>query len=768
MPLNIPSIDNRTYRQLLDEALARIPVHTPEWTNFNESDPGITLIEVFAFMAESLLYRANQIPERNRAKFLKLLGVPLAPASPARALVAFANDSGPTETVSLPAELELRAGTVPFLTDRALDVLPLEARAYIKRELATEDQQVKDYYRLLYASYHGDEAPTDLKLYETTLLDASGRQGVDLNVDTVDGSLWIALLLRAADKPAGNGLEDWAQLRDRVREQLTAKTLNLGLVPLLDGQTRRLGPVGSGAVEMGVGLLSFELPSLPPDGRLPDDPARRVAAWKPLVARELQDVLAAPGVVELSLPASIEELGLWTNLDPLEPGVGDFPPDLDDTGLAQRVLTWIRVRPSSAAQARFLWAGINASMATQRVRVFNERLEPGSGTPDQVRKLVRGSVVPGSVSLLAIHQGSRETWKETDDLLAASGEIGRRDATGTEAESAASAVFVLDAEAGELRFGDGLRGKRPPAGAELYASYDACEGAAGNVAARAIKVGPELPPGFSVSNPVPAWLGADGETVSAGERQVARYVQHRDRLVSTADFELIARRCPGIDLGRIEVLPAFHPDLSPNEPGDAPGAVTLMVIPARDPKQPDAPQPDRLFLDALCRHLDSRRLVTTELILRGPVYRGVWVSVGFEVMGGYAPAEVREAVKQRLAEYLAPLRRRPDLAAGFEPGMQDGWPLRRPVTQRQLMAEASRTPGVLQVNDLLLAREDGVAVAELRMRALELPRLAGISVLVGEPLSLVALLGTAAAAPAGEAGGITRPVVPVPFIPEEC
>ena len=66
MPITPPPLDNRRFADLRDEALARIPVHTPEWSNFNASDPGVTLVEVFAFLTESLLYRANQIPERNR------------------------------------------------------------------------------------------------------------------------------------------------------------------------------------------------------------------------------------------------------------------------------------------------------------------------------------------------------------------------------------------------------------------------------------------------------------------------------------------------------------------------------------------------------------------------------------------------------------------------------------------------------------------------------------------------------------------------------
>src|ERR1043166_9668639 len=106
MPLPSPSLDVRRYQDLVDEALARIPVHTPEWTNFNKGDPGVTLVELFAFLTENLLYRANQIPERNRRKFLSMLGVPLQPSASAVGLVSFSNDRGPLQTITLNGGLE--------------------------------------------------------------------------------------------------------------------------------------------------------------------------------------------------------------------------------------------------------------------------------------------------------------------------------------------------------------------------------------------------------------------------------------------------------------------------------------------------------------------------------------------------------------------------------------------------------------------------------------------------------------------------------------
>src|SRR5215218_1005111 len=89
MPIPNPILDDRSYQQLRDELVRRIPVYTPEWTDHNASDPGITLIELFAFLGENLLYRFNQIPEAAKLAFLRLLQIPLRAAEPARALVSF-------------------------------------------------------------------------------------------------------------------------------------------------------------------------------------------------------------------------------------------------------------------------------------------------------------------------------------------------------------------------------------------------------------------------------------------------------------------------------------------------------------------------------------------------------------------------------------------------------------------------------------------------------------------------------------------------------
>src|ERR671930_441652 len=92
MPLPTPILDDRSYQQLRDELVRRIPVYAPEWTDHNPSDPGITLIELFAFLGENLLFRFNQIPESTRLQFLRLLDVPLRPRAVASGLVRFTTE----------------------------------------------------------------------------------------------------------------------------------------------------------------------------------------------------------------------------------------------------------------------------------------------------------------------------------------------------------------------------------------------------------------------------------------------------------------------------------------------------------------------------------------------------------------------------------------------------------------------------------------------------------------------------------------------------
>jgi predicted phage baseplate assembly protein len=278
----------------------------------------------------------------------------------------------------------------------------------------------------------------------------------------------------------------------------------------------------------------------------------------------------------------------------------------------------------------------------------------------------------------------------------------------------------------------------------------------------AINNGPSLPAGIKVSNPVRTWGGAEAETTGEGEKQIARYLQHRDRLVSSADFEWITKRTPGIDVGRVEVLPAYSPQLTAVQPGDAPGAVTLMLIPRYDESHPDTPEPDQNFLNAVCAYLDPRRLVTTELFLRGPSYKPVWISVGFKAASGASVAQVREDITKEIYAFLSPL---PSTGG---PGHAAGWPLSKPVVDRELLAVASRVRDVLFITRVLIAGKEDPVSSEIPMQGLELPRIAGLSVNAGDPIDIEQLRGTASGAGGDQDQDQDSGIVPVPVIPEEC
>src|ERR1700756_4516140 len=105
MALRVPNLDDRRFQDLVDDAKRLVQQKCPEWTDHNVSDPGVTLIETFAWMTDQVLYRLNRVPERNYVKFLELIGVRLFPPTAARAAITFWL-AGPQ-----PAPVHIRPGT---------------------------------------------------------------------------------------------------------------------------------------------------------------------------------------------------------------------------------------------------------------------------------------------------------------------------------------------------------------------------------------------------------------------------------------------------------------------------------------------------------------------------------------------------------------------------------------------------------------------------------------------------------------------------------
>ena len=130
MVLPAPDLDDRHFQDLVDGAKRLVQRRCPQWTDHNVSDPGVTLIEAYAFMVDQLIYRLNRVPDRHYVKFLELIGVQLRPPSAARGEVTFWLSAPQQHTVVVREGTEVATPRtdvdepIVFTTARRLDVLP--------------------------------------------------------------------------------------------------------------------------------------------------------------------------------------------------------------------------------------------------------------------------------------------------------------------------------------------------------------------------------------------------------------------------------------------------------------------------------------------------------------------------------------------------------------------------------------------------------------------------------------------------------------------
>ena len=154
MVLPAPNLDDRRFQDLVDEAKRFIQQRCPEWSDHNLSDPGVTLVEVFAQMVDQVVYRLNRVPERNYLKFLDLIGLRRFPPASATVPVTFWLAAIPTEVRLFPAGIVVGTrrtevdDAIEFTTSESGAVYPVEfqsVRASIEadRTRAFDDELVR-------------------------------------------------------------------------------------------------------------------------------------------------------------------------------------------------------------------------------------------------------------------------------------------------------------------------------------------------------------------------------------------------------------------------------------------------------------------------------------------------------------------------------------------------------------------------------------------------------------------------------------------------
>nr|WP_319491944.1 putative baseplate assembly protein [uncultured Desulfobacter sp.] len=745
MPIPKYRLDDRNFDDLVKELVARIPSHTPEWTNPQVGDPGMTLIDLFAWLGDTLLYRVNLLPERQRLEFLRLLNIPMRPALAATGLVTLEVTSKERVTPVVVPQYTRIKGSVEFETTREITVMPFSGKVYIKRRPSEQEEEVvasiKEELEKVY-----DIGTGNAEQYITTPMfhdpDQTGA-GLDVVKDTVDQSLWIALL--AADEDPS--------LVERVRQSLNPdahgfKMIQIGIEPRL--KIPEFDQYVQQAVTM-ADYWQWDMPS----SRNDDDDLAYTIPYLPLeIYDDTTDGFVKQGIVQLKLPSSTQICLPENNVDEnIYAGTGNHPPRIDDEAVAKRLVTWIRLSPRQQSESLALdWVGINAVRIDQFKTVRNVILATADGTSDLTLPLPGTSVQESSFKLQVEEKGvGYKRWQSLPLHMA-----GRTDT-----------VFELDSEAGTITFGDGLRGAVPEAGARIRLEQMRFGGGIkGNMGAGNLT--DISHPDLGVVQAIPTRGGMDAETLDEAEKRIPSVLKHCDRAVTRDDYKQIASKTPGIELGRVEVLPQFKPQ---QKLFDIIGVMSVMVLPKGDSHRPPNPRPDRNILARVHHHVDERRPIGVELYVIGAEYIPLGLGVSVTLGEGVARQQTFQNIKTALYEFLWPL----------SPGGhgKTGWPLGRMVDNQELAVMVARVSGVLTVEGVNLFKQnsekqwelvEGGTEQRMSLSAWQLPELLDVVVIEDEePVTdLEEALGKQGSSLGDWDQTDTGKKIAIPVVPEIC
>lgn len=642
-----PDLDDRTWQDLVDEMRALIPKYAPQWTDHNPSDLGITLIELFAWLGENIIFRLNQTPEKNYLAFLNLLGITRDPQHPARTYLTFT--SGVPTRTTVPAGTQAQtvdtAGGKPlvFETDTDLVVLPSGLTAALRLPARKTSAAIAGNYRNVSADLIGP--PT-----AHHLIQVPAGQSVDVLLGftkAVTDPLALDIrLFQAAlpDKPV------------TVTARYAKGTDQPSAWPTLTVTDGTDGLRHDGA-------LRVTVPANWASQRAAGPPATR--PWTAVLPAE-----AADGVTEPLF---------WVGLQFAAPAV-TVPPGAEPPP------------PLTFGIDRLLFNSVSARTALTIRRP--EVLGASTGQPFQVfplrdRPLFRrpGIAAPYADLLVQVESGTPpvwQDWKLVDEFQAGPGQ-----------------VYRIDPVVGEVRFGNfdpqsgEGSGSVPAAGSRIQAARyrHVDRGAAGNVAPGQVVVlttAPDtnLPPGIAaVTNLGPARDGADEEPIEETMRRAPEELRIRYRAVTVDDYEFLAREAANDLVIRRCLAPRLHNPqagaVTPFQKGQpwefgglvrAPGTVNLVIVPDRG-LEVVRPEPTQDQIRLVMAYLDARRDLTARLEVVAPRYLPVIVSVTIQVWqealaAGADTGTIESDTRARIQTFLHPTRGGP---AGT------GWQVGEPV-----------------------------------------------------------------------------------------
>lgn len=500
MPLPVPNLDDRRFQDLVDDAKRLVQLRCPEWTDHNVSDPGVTLIETFAFMTDQLLYRLNQVPDRVYLKFLDLIGLRMLPPTPARVPVTFWLSAPATTELTIP--VGTRVGTprtdasesTVFATGRDLAIVPCSLR------------RVRS------------PAPAD-----DALLQADDTR-------TVDRTDQLALSV------AFPAFSDQPRLDD---------TLLLGLSEPVPGCAVRLD--FRGHVE-GVGVNPEE-PPLVWEAWTGSDGTGIADGWAPCeVGDDETGGLNRSGSITLHVPAEHQasviagERAGWLRARVTEP-LEDQPPYT-----ASPVV--------HALTACTVGGTVDAVHADV---IGTETLGESAGVPGQSFPVSRSPVLAAAAAPI-VETSSADGWQEWTqvDHFADSSASDTHYILDSMSGLVRFGPVVRTPEGGFRRYG-----AVPEKGAAIrIRQYATGGGRRGNVAAGAIvTLRSSIPFVAGVENRHPAHGGVDGETLEEAKERGPLLLRTRSRAVTAEDYEVLAREVAP-EAARIRCVRAGEADVA--------------------------------------------------------------------------------------------------------------------------------------------------------------------------------------------------------------
>jgi predicted phage baseplate assembly protein len=599
MPLPDIQLDNRSYDDLVNELKRRIPAYTPEWTDFNESDPGIALIEMFSWLADILIYRINKIPDKAYVKFLQMIGVQLSLPAPAQAYLTF--------TVTSPTPVLIPGGT------------RVQASGASSGQVTFET--VDDFYA----------AGANVAAVQTF---DGATYSVVATFNPVDGSSYTAF---GNSPQVGSALYIGFDNAYPAASGSQYPLIFLVNTPSVTGQAR--------------GGQSTKNISPPIDFVLEYSTA---TGWGTLPGvTDGTNQFTQTGVISFQAPsdwASVQWGALRRSTDPsyfwlryrISQVLGSgyqSPPQLTNI-LTNSVLSL------NAETATGELLGASTGMPNQTFQISNYPVLPNP---------------PSITGIVQVNEGDGyTTWKEVPDFSGSGSdcEVYTLDHSagvvtfGDGVHGKIPHWLSLDGSNSEISDTPNIQ----------VTQYQYGGGSAGNVGANTITSMIDTVPFVAgVTNSLPALLGADQETVEDAEEKAPQQLRTLGRAVTPGDFVTLAIQTPGARIQRSTAIPLQRPqtqvvraaDGSVIVPPDSPGVVTVIVVPdGPDPKKPMA---NDQTMAAVAAYLDAYRLVTCELYVTNPVYRLVEIEATITVAPGAITGTVQALVENALLAFYNPL-----------------------------------------------------------------------------------------------------------------